>query len=69
MLVAQHLYKVDKLIRLFEARKKKIFLELLMVVFYEAADALCGVGQSVGRKILLCIDATQCFAINQKHAL
>src|SRR4030095_3924358 len=54
---------------LVETREEKIFLEFFVIILNEAANDLCGVSQSVRRKILLCIDTPQHFAINQKHTL
>src|SRR5438094_426068 len=68
VLRAKRFYQVDELIRFFEARKGKIFFELLVIILDKMANNSCGVSQSLGRKILFRIEAAQRFAVDQKHA-
>src|SRR6266478_563090 len=68
VLRAKHFYQVDEPIRFFEARKEKIFFELLMIILDKMANNSRSVSQSFGRKILFRIEAAQRFAVNQKHA-
>src|SRR5437016_14360866 len=64
MLLAQHSHQVHELIGFFEAREKKILLKLLVIIFHEAANDSCSVSQSLRRKILLRVNASQYFAVN-----
>ncbi len=64
MLFAQHSDQIHELIGFFKAREKKIFLELLVIIFYETANDPGGIRQRFGRKILLRVDAAQRFAVN-----
>ena len=64
VLFAQHFDQIHELIGFFKAREKKVFLELLVIIFNETANDPRGIHQSLRRKILLRVDATQYFAVN-----
>src|SRR5205823_13928957 len=53
MLLAQHSHQVHKFIGFFEARKKKILLKLLVIIFHETATDYCCVSERLRRNILL----------------
>src|SRR5882762_5103744 len=67
MLCPQDFDEVDEQVGLFETRKEKTFFELLVIILNKAANNSRGISQSVRWKVLLCIEASQHFAVNQKH--
>jgi hypothetical protein len=68
VLLQKHIHKIDKFVRLLEAREKKILFQLFVIIFDEIANDFCGISQRLGRQILFAIDPPDSFAVNEQNA-
>lgn len=61
--------KVDKLVRLLEAREEKVLLQFLVIIFDEIANDLRRLGDWLRRQIFVRVHAAERFAVNQQNSL